>query len=85
MTLRRRKFLPWQWRDKHQLEVKRAGAARAMFISHEVQRIHFQIETTDDQVIEFELTLEQAAGLLQQMIAAYRAIVPNITQGRGWN
>lgn len=83
---RKKRPTRWVWKDKHLLEVKSAGAARALFgdglLGH---RLAFQIHTIDDQVVEFDLSLDEASRLLRDMTSAYQAIVPPPpSRGGGW-
>jgi hypothetical protein len=74
---RKRPTRDWVWKERHTLEVKHAGASRALYgDSIQTMRVAFQVHTTDDQVVEFELSVDEAAHLLRDMTSAYTAIVP---------
>lgn len=55
-----------------------------MYVDEETQRIRVQFTTTDDQNVVMELTVHQAAKLIEEATSAYYAIVPQLRNSRGF-
>lgn len=49
------------------------------------QRIMVSFRTTDDQIIDFDMTVDTAHTLIEQMTASYHAIVPKLRTNRSFN
>lgn len=49
------------------------------------QRIALSFRTTDGQVVQLELTVDDAHTLIEQMTASYHAIVPKLRTNRNLN
>lgn len=64
--------------------IVRSIASRAVFneASGQLPMINMEFEMPDGEKVVFELTVEQAARHIEQAVAAYHAIVPNLKIGR---
>jgi hypothetical protein len=62
----------------------RALASRAIFneASGQLPTIAMKFEMTDGEIVEFELNITEAAKFIEQSVAAYHAVVPNLKIGR---
>lgn len=70
----RRKKPPWSKEQKVQLDIKRAGAARAVYMGkEELPKVRFELETTDGQLVEFETSLKIASKLKGHLSAVIKA------------
>lgn len=49
------------------------------------QRVALSFRTTDGQVVQLELTVDDAHTLIEQMTASYHAIVPKLRTNRNIN
>lgn len=66
------------------INVKSVEASRAIFVHQDqipLTRIKFTLD--DDATVEFDLTIHQATALIEEMMAAYNAIVPVLKTSRG--
>ena len=81
---RRREAGPaWPRDEKVQLEFTKVKASRAMYVGADSPEVILvEMVTTDNQTIEFELTLAQARDLIEQVSASYSAIYPPIKTPR---
>ena len=84
MKLRRRRERPaWPRDEKVQLEFTKVKASRAMYVGEgSPEVILVEMVTTDNQTIEFELSLALARDLIEQVSASYSAIYPPIKTPR---
>lgn len=64
--------------------VNRATASRTIYneASGILPTVALKFEMTDGEVVEFELTVQETAKLIEQATSAYHAIVPVLRTGR---
>lgn len=74
---------PWSTDPKVHLDIKEVAASKAVYQGKGIMpRVRFTLTTEDDQKIDFELDVENAALLIEQMTHAYYAIVPELKTRR---
>lgn len=72
--MRRKKELP--------MVAKKINAARALYISEDIQRIEMKIDTSLGEKVIIELTAKQCFDLMGELAAAYNAINPPLNPSR---
>lgn len=77
---------PWSKDPRVHLDIEEVAASRAIFVSkNEQSRVRITMTTSDEQVIDFELTVEQAAKLIEDTTMVYYAIIPPLrTRRESW-
>lgn len=60
--------------------VKRIRAARAMYVSDEIQRIEITMDLENGETVRVDMTPKKAHGLIVMLESAYNAIHPPITR-----
>lgn len=77
--MRRRGKANWKRDPKVDLTCKEVGASRALYQGRDEEaRVLLRLATTDDQIVEIEMSAKQAATLIEQATVAYYAIVPQL-------
>lgn len=83
MRRRERRKANWSRDPKVDLTCKEIGASRALYQGREEEaRVLLRVATTDDQVVEIEMSARQAGTLIEQATQAYYAIVPQLRTRR---
>ncbi len=78
----RMKF-PWSREPNVHLDVKEVTASKAVYQGKGIMpRVRITMTTEDEQRIDFELDIENAAILIEQTTHAYYAIVPELKTRR---
>mgnify|MGYP001616195945 CR=1 FL=1 len=74
---------PWSREPNVHLDVKEVTASKAVYQGKGIMpRVRITMTTEDEQRIDFELDIENAAILIEQTTHAYYAIVPELKTRR---
>lgn len=75
--------MPWSREPNVHLDIKEVSASKAVFQGTGIMpRVRITMTTEDDQKIDFELDIENAAKLIEESTHAYYAIVPELKTRR---
>ena len=75
--------MPWSKEPAVHLDVKEVKASKAVYQGKGIMpRVRIEMLTEDNQRIDFELDIENAASLIEQTTHAYYAIVPELRTRR---
>lgn len=81
---RPRPITPWSREPRVHLDIQEGSATRAMFGEGGMSgsRILLSFRTTDGQIVDLDLDIDQAHVVIEQMTHAYHAIVPKLRTQR---
>lgn len=75
--------MPWSKEPAVHLDIKEVKASKAVYQGKGIMpRVRIEMTTEDNQRIDFELDIENAAILIEQTTHAYYAIVPELKTRR---
>jgi hypothetical protein len=74
---------PWSTDPNVHLDIKEVSASKAVYQGKGIMpRVRITMTTEDNQKVDFELDIENAAILIEQTTHAYYAIVPELKTRR---